>query len=77
MKKSNAIVVAAVLAFADAAAACPGCVDPQAQNTRAMLVSTVFMSVVPLIFLFSVAYWVYRRDKANAEAQALDNTPAE
>ena len=77
MNLKHAVVVTAVVAFAERAAACPGCVDPKAQNTTAMLVSTAFMSIVPLIFLFSVAYWVYRKDKAATEAAAVDNTPAE
>lgn len=61
--KQSAFIVTALMVAAQQVAACPSCVDPKAQNTTAMLVSTIFMSIVPLIFLFSVAYWVYRRDR--------------
>lgn len=77
MKAAPAAVVAAGLVVADAALACPSCVDPNAQNTQAMLVSTIFMSVVPLAFLISLAVWVYRRDKKNAEDAGVDIAPGE
>ena len=67
--------VVGVATWSSSALACPSCVDPRDATTNALLGSTVFLSLVPLIFLFSVAAWVLRAeraaDKADADA-ALD-----
>lgn len=50
--------------------ACPSCVDPKDATTNALLGSTVFLSLVPLIFLFSVVAWVLRAERAATRAEA-------
>jgi len=66
------VVALAVMSWSGAGLACPSCVDPRDATTNALLGSTVFLSLVPLIFLFSVAAWVIRAERAATRAEAED-----
>ena len=57
-------LVAVSLFAAEQAGACPSCVDPRAATTSAMLVSTAALSLIPLIFILSVARWVVLASRA-------------
>ena len=63
-------VAFAVVSWSRSALACPSCVDPRDATTNALLGSTVFLSLVPLIFLFSVAAWVMLAERAAVKADA-------
>lgn len=66
-------LVGAVLVMAEQAAACPSCVDPRAQTTTAMLISTACLSLIPLAFIGGVAAWVVKNggvDRAEAPPKA-------
>lgn len=58
------VLVAVALGLADQAQACPSCVDPRAATSSAMLVSTAALSLIPLIFILSVARWVILASRA-------------
>ena len=69
-------IVGAALVMAEQAAACPACVDPRAQTTTAMLISTACLSLVPLAFIGSVAAWVVRNggvDRADRANEANED----
>jgi hypothetical protein len=76
MPRALPLTALAVLLWSSDVLACPSCVDPKDASTNALLGSTVFLSLVPLIFLFSVVAWVLRAERAatraEAEAAALD-----
>lgn len=67
------LAVVAVTAFSQSALACPNCVDPRAANQKAFVGSTAFLSLVPLIAVFGVVYWLYR--KARRAEQERDAAP--
>ena len=52
--------------------ACPSCVDPREANTNAFLGSTVALSLIPLVFIFSVVAWVVKNERAANRAAAED-----
>jgi len=56
------VVFVAALA-ADAAQACPSCVDPRDTTRAAMLAGTVALSLLPLGFIGGVAAWLWRAHK--------------
>jgi hypothetical protein len=73
MAVSRALLLPAavgVVTWSSSALACPSCVDPRDATTNALLGSTIFLSLVPLIFLFSVAAWVLRAERAAMKADA-------
>ena len=45
----------------DAAWACPVCSDPNDPNQTAYLVSTIFMSLLPLAVIGGGAWWLWSR----------------
>jgi len=70
MPRALPLTALTVLTWSSDVLACPSCVDPRDASTNALLGSTVFLSLVPLIFLFSVAAWVLRAERAAARAEA-------
>lgn len=58
------LLVLALLAFLPGVAhACPVCFDPRDQSNGTFLVSTAFLSLVPLGMLGSVGLWLRNRSK--------------
>lgn len=55
------VVAAALLAFPEAAAACPVCFDARDENRQAFLATTAFLTLLPLGMLGGVGLWLRRR----------------
>lgn len=70
LKSLMPLAVIAVTLLSDAALACPNCVDPKAANQKAFVGSTMFLSVTPLIAIFGVVFWLYKKARAAERAQA-------
>ena len=65
----HALVVASLLLAPRAALACAVCTGSQKEEvSRAMLVGSLFLSVLPLIAVGAVAGWLRRRARALAAA---------
>lgn len=62
------LVVAGVTLVADAAQACPSCVDPRDTTRTAMLAGTIALSLLPLGFIGGVAAWLWHAHKADDRA---------
>jgi hypothetical protein len=62
------VVVVAALLAADAATACPSCVDPRDATQSAMVVGTIALSLLPLGFIGGVAAWLWRAHRAGEDA---------
>jgi hypothetical protein len=61
------IVVVAVNLLADAAQACPSCVDPRDSTRSAMIAGTIALSLLPLGFIGGVAAWLWRAHKHSGD----------
>jgi hypothetical protein len=70
---SAMVGLAAVVALgaAQAASACPSCVDPRDATRGAMLAGTIALSLLPLGFIGGVVVWVWRAQKHSDD----DETP--
>jgi len=66
---ATATVTALVLALPGFAHACPVCFDPKEPNRIAFLVSTAFLSLLPLGLMGGVIYWLWKSAKAAEEAE--------
>jgi hypothetical protein len=62
-----ALAVVAATFFANAALACPNCVNPKAANQKAFVASTLFLSFVPFFAVGAVIFLVIRTTKKPAE----------
>jgi len=63
----HAVVVAALLLAPRAALACAVCTGGQKDDvSRAMLVGSLFLSVLPLVAVGAVVWWLRRRARAIA-----------
>jgi len=58
---SGVLVASAILASPRLALACSVCVDPDAANRTAFIVTTVLLSVLPLLMVGGVVAWLWRR----------------
>ena len=67
------LAVVVVTTVSTAALACPNCVDPKALNQKAFVSSTMFLSLMPLLAIFGVVFWLYR--KARAAEREADSAP--
>lgn len=64
-----------VLVLLPAAAwACPSCVNTQEQNRVAYLLTTAFLSLLPLGMMGGIAYWLWRSARAAARVSAGEHT---
>lgn len=59
-----------VLATPEAALACPVCFDPREENRLAFLLTTIFLSLLPLGLVAGVGLWIRRRWREAEEAEA-------
>jgi len=55
--------------LADSAAACPSCASPLEENRQAFVDTTIFLTVVPLMLIGGLIWWIRRR------VRAMDDTP--
>jgi hypothetical protein len=70
-------LIAPALLFSNAALACPVCGQVRAAATGAMLVMTLILSLLPLVMIFGVTFWVIRgMRKATTYSKPAPVTPA-
>lgn len=53
-------------AWPTVALACPVCFDPREENRLAFLLTTVFLTLLPLALMGGTVYWLWRRYKQGA-----------
>lgn len=56
-----ALALAALLVLPDAAHACPVCFDSSDENRRAFIVTTAFLTLLPLGMVGGVGLWLRKR----------------
>jgi hypothetical protein len=56
--KARLLAFAAVLATPTVAYACPVCFDANEANRTAFILTTVFLSFLPLAMVGGIAYWI-------------------
>lgn len=59
-------VAALVVVWAPAALACSVCFDANEERRAAFLGTTIFLTLTPLVFVFSVVWWLRRRARSFA-----------
>jgi hypothetical protein len=70
-----ALALLAVVALPDAAHACAVCFDASDENRQAFLVTTAFLSLLPLGMVGGAGLWLRRRVRArDAEQAPSDST---
>ena len=57
---ASALAVAATLAV-DVAYACPSCASPLEENRQAFVDTTIFLTVVPLMMIGGLIWWIRRK----------------
>ena len=58
------VAAALVVAFPEAAYACPVCFDPREENRQVFLATTAFLSLLPLGLAGGLGLWLRRRSRA-------------
>ncbi len=64
MRTTPALVALAVLLVPELAQACSVCFSGQDQSRTAFIVTTAFLSVLPLAFIAGMALWIRSRARA-------------
>lgn len=57
---AGALAVAVTLAV-DVACACPSCASPLEENRQAFVDTTIFLTVVPLMMIGGLIWWIRRK----------------
>ena len=65
-----------ILLLVNAALACPNCGAPNLGSQNTWLGSSVFLSLVPLLFIGGVLAWIFQRVKAAEAADRLPRPPS-
>jgi hypothetical protein len=62
LARASAAVAAVFVAWlADSAAACPSCASPLEENRQAFVDTTIFLTVVPLMMIGGLIWWIRRK----------------
>jgi hypothetical protein len=56
---------------ADSALACPSCASPLEENRQAFVDTTIFLTVVPLMMIGGLIWWIRRKVRERDEAPAI------
>lgn len=64
----GALVVASA---ADLARACPSCASPLEENRQAFVDTTIFLTVVPLMLIGGMIWWIRRKAREMEEAPEI------
>jgi hypothetical protein len=64
-----AFAVGVVAGVANSALACPSCASPLEENRQAFVDTTIFLTVVPLMLIGGMIWWIRRR------IRAMEDTP--
>jgi hypothetical protein len=56
---------------ADLARACPSCASPLEENRQAFVDTTIFLTVVPLMMIGGLIWWIHRRARQMEEAPEI------
>ena len=67
------VFILAICIFSNAANACPVCFAAEEEARKAFLGSTAFLTLLPLLMIFSVVYFL-RRKFIKHEEKLSDNT---
>ena len=51
------------LIFPVAANACAVCFSASEETLEAFYVTTIFLTLLPVVMLFSIGYWIYRKHR--------------
>lgn len=74
-----ALALVAVFALPDVAHACPVCFDSSDENRQAFLVTTAFLTLLPLGMVGGVGLWLKKRVRETGRGEATggghDATP--
>ena len=68
-----ALVVGLLALLPDVALACPVCFDSSDENRQAFLVTTAFLSLLPLGMVAGAGVWLRRRSRETAESYDWDD----
>ena len=58
------LLVAVVVIWAPRVWACPVCFDANGERRTAFMVTTIFLTLTPLVFVLTVVWWLRRRARA-------------
>lgn len=65
------LVAATVACLADSASACPSCASPLEENRQAFVDTTIFLTVVPLMMIGGLIWFIRRRVRAMDDAPEI------
>jgi hypothetical protein len=68
-----AVALALVFVVPEAVYACPVCFDSSDENRQAFLVTTAFLSLLPLGMVAGAGLWIRRRSKELGDGLDLDD----
>jgi hypothetical protein len=63
---------AAAVCVADWARACPSCASPLEENRQAFVDTTIFMTVVPLLMIGGLVFWIRRKAQHMEQAPEIE-----
>lgn len=75
MSLARALSVAAALGIAclaDVARACPSCASPLEENRQAFVDTTIFLTVVPLMMIGGLIWWIRRKVRERDEQPPIE-----
>lgn len=61
IRASTAWVAVGFTSVADLAYACPSCASPLEENRQAFVDTTIFLTVVPLMMIGGLIWWIRRK----------------
>ena len=56
---------------ADSALACPSCASPLEENRQAFVDTTIFLTVVPLMMIGGLIWWIRRKSRERDEMSEI------
>lgn len=68
---SGAWVAVGVASAADLAHACPSCASPLEENRQAFVDTTIFLTVVPLMLIGGLIWWIRRKVRQMEQAPEI------
>jgi hypothetical protein len=57
--------------LADSAAACPSCASPLEENRQAFVDTTIFLTIVPLMMIGGLIWWIRRKTRELDQAPEI------
>ena len=66
------LAVAAMASAADWAHACPSCASPLEENRQAFVDTTIFLTVLPLMMIGGLIWWIRRKAREMEERPEIE-----